>query len=68
MDDQTALPDPSAAAFDFNNPAFRADPYPAYRFLREAAPLWRAPTGQWIVSSHALATSLLRDRALRPRQ
>ena len=42
-----------AVSFDFANPAFRADPYPAYRFLREAAPLWRAPTGQWVLSSHA---------------
>jgi cytochrome P450 len=61
MDDQTAIPETDGAAFDFNNPAFRADPYPAYRFLREAAPVWRAPTGQWIVSSHAGATAILRD-------
>jgi cytochrome P450 len=56
---QAALP--QADGFDFNNPAFRADPYPAYRFLREAAPVWRAPTGQWIVTSHALCTAILRD-------
>jgi cytochrome P450 len=48
-------------SFDFANPAFRADPYPGYRFLREAAPLWRLPTGQWIVSTHAGCTALLRD-------
>jgi cytochrome P450 len=47
--------------FDFANPAFRADPYPGYRFLREAAPLWRLPTGQWIVSTHAACTAVLRD-------
>ncbi len=51
----------SPASFDFANPALRANPYPAYRFLREAAPIWRAPTGQWIVSTHAGCTSLLRD-------
>ena len=51
----------SPAGFDFANPALRANPYPAYRFLREAAPIWRAPTGHWIVSSHAGCTSLLRD-------
>ena len=62
MDDQTAPPEASqAAAFDFNNPAFRADPYPAYRFLREAAPIWHAPSGHWIVSTHALTTAILRD-------
>ena len=51
----------SVSGFDFANPALRADPYPAYRFLREAAPLWRAPTGHWIVSTHAGCTALLRD-------
>ena len=51
----------SPASFDFANPALRADPYPAYRFLREAAPIWRAPTGHWVVSTHAGCTSLLRD-------
>jgi cytochrome P450 len=48
-------------AFDFNNPAFRANPYPAYRFLRSAAPVWRSPDGMWIVSTHAGCASVLRD-------
>ncbi len=48
-------------SFDFANPAFRADPYPGYRFLREAAPVWQLPTGQWVVSTHAGCTALLRD-------
>jgi cytochrome P450 len=47
--------------FDFANPAFRADPYPAYRFLRHSAPICRLPTGQWVVSTHAGCTALLRD-------
>ena len=51
----------AATGFDFANPALRADPYPAYRFLREAAPIWRAPTGHWVVSTHAGCTALLRD-------
>jgi len=50
-----------ATSFDFANPALRANPYPAYRFLREAAPMWRAPTGHWIVSTHAGCTQVLRD-------
>jgi cytochrome P450 len=50
------------AQFDFASPVFRADPYPAYRFLRQTAPIWRLPaTGQWIISSHAGCTALLRD-------
>ncbi len=51
----------SPASFDFADPALRANPYPAYRFLREAAPIWRAPTGHWIVSTHAGCSQLLRD-------
>jgi cytochrome P450 len=47
--------------FDFANPAFRADPYPAYRFLRQMAPIWRMPNGFWIVSTHAECTAILRD-------
>ena len=53
--------DASAGGFDFNNPVLRANPYPAYKFLRDAAPLWRAPTGQWIASTHAGCTALARD-------
>ncbi len=51
----------SPTSFDFANPALRADPYPAYRFLREAAPIWHAPTGHWVISTHAGCTALLRD-------
>jgi len=47
--------------FDFDNPAIRANPYPAYRMLREAAPIWRAPSGHWIVSTHAGCAALMRD-------
>jgi cytochrome P450 len=47
--------------FDFGNPVFRANPYPAYRFLRQMAPIWRMPAGQWIVSTHAGCTAVLRD-------
>jgi len=47
--------------FDFGNPVFRANPYPAYKFLRQMAPVWRMPAGQWIVSSHAGCTAVLRD-------
>ncbi len=61
MDTHTPALEASDGAFDFNNPAFRADPYPAYRFLREAAPIWRAPTGQWLISTHAHTTAILRD-------
>ena len=47
--------------FDFDNPLFRANPYPAYQFLRDAAPIWRLPSGQWLVSTHAGCTAVLKD-------
>jgi len=47
--------------FDFANPVFRANPYPAYKFLRDMAPVWRMPAGHWIVSTHAGCTAMLRD-------
>ena len=47
--------------FDFDSPLFRANPYPAYQFLRDAAPIWRLPTGEWLVSTHAACTAVLRD-------
>jgi cytochrome P450 len=64
MDEHSITPPadlPSGGGFDFNNPLFRANPYPAYRFLREAAPVWRSPTGHWIVTTHAGCTAILRD-------
>jgi len=49
------------SGFDLDNPVFRANPYPAYRFLREAAPIWRAPTGHWLLTAHADCVAVLRD-------
>jgi hypothetical protein len=49
------------SGFDFDDPIFRANPYPAYRFLREAAPVWRAPTGHWLLTAHADCVAVLRD-------
>jgi cytochrome P450 len=51
------------AAFDPFDPATRACPYPAYRRLREAAPVSLHPqTGIWWVSGHADAHAVLRDQ------
>jgi cytochrome P450 len=56
---------PSEVGFRPTDPAFIADPYPAYRRLREAHPiLWNDETGQWLVSRHADVNRLLRDRRL----
>ncbi|MFF8102614.1 cytochrome P450 [Streptomyces sp. NPDC016640] len=55
----------SAPAFDPWDPAFLADPCPAYAELRERGrALWFEPTNQWLVPHHADVSALLRDRRL----
>ena len=59
-------------SFDPADPAFVADPYPAYARLREAGPQWCESAGVWLIARHAQVTALLRDRRLgrvfRPRE
>jgi len=51
--------------FDPADPAFIADPYPAYAALRRDAPVrWYAPGGFWLVARHAHVDALLRDPRL----
>ncbi|MEU8776185.1 cytochrome P450 [Streptomyces sp. NPDC048606] len=51
--------------FDPWDAAFVADPYPAYRELRERGRVvWAEATGQWLVPHHADVSALLRDRRL----
>ncbi|MGW4596967.1 cytochrome P450 [Streptomyces sp. NPDC004457] len=52
-------------AFDPWDPAFVADPYPAYAQLRARGRVIRyEPTDQWLVPHHADVSALLRDRRL----
>ncbi|MEU2061911.1 cytochrome P450 [Streptomyces sp. NPDC013455] len=52
-------------AFDPWDPAFLADPYPAYAELRARGRVIRyEPTDQWLVPHHADVSALLRDRRL----
>src|ERR1700730_16740239 len=51
-------------AFNPRDPAFIADPYPAYRELREAAPVWRSPFGRTFLTRYEDCSLLLRDRRL----
>jgi cytochrome P450 len=47
------------------DPAFIADPYPAFERLRGVGPLlFDEPTRQWLVTRHADVGALLRDRRL----
>ncbi|MGV9242511.1 cytochrome P450 [Streptomyces sp. NPDC003710] len=56
---------PSDLAFDPWDPAFVADPYPAYAELRALGRvLHYEPTDQWLVPHHADVSALLRDRRL----
>ncbi|MFF8969072.1 cytochrome P450 [Streptomyces sp. NPDC014995] len=56
---------PTALAFDPWDPAFVADPYPAYAELRDRGRVIHyEPTGQWLVPHHADVSALLRDRRL----
>ncbi|MCP2341060.1 cytochrome P450 [Actinomadura rupiterrae] len=57
---ETPTSDPE---IDFNpfDPAYRADPYPYYRRLRENAPVFRTPLGHWLLSRHADCAAVLRD-------
>lgn len=52
-------------AFDPWDPAFLADPYPAYAELRAKGRVqYFEPTDQWLVPHHADVSALLRDRRL----
>ncbi|MFF8729041.1 cytochrome P450 [Streptomyces sp. NPDC015171] len=56
---------PTVLAFDPWDPAFVADPYPAYAELRARGRVIRyEPTDQWLVPRHADVSALLRDRRL----
>ncbi|MFI9649223.1 cytochrome P450 [Streptomyces sp. NPDC052040] len=56
---------PPDLAFDPWDPAFLADPCPAYAELRALGRVIPyAPTGQWLVPHHADVSALLRDRRL----
>ncbi|MEU6895751.1 cytochrome P450 [Streptomyces sp. NPDC046557] len=51
--------------FDPWDAAFVADPYPAYRELRESGrAVWSEATGQWLVPHYDDVNALLRDRRL----
>ncbi|MFG3550915.1 cytochrome P450 [Streptomyces sp. NPDC047725] len=55
----------SDLAFDPWDPAFVADPYPAYAELRARGRVhYYEPSDQWLVPHHADVSALLRDRRL----
>nr|WP_284289495.1 PH domain-containing protein [Angustibacter aerolatus] len=51
--------------FSLDDPAFVADPYPAFAAARAAAPVqWHAGLGSYVALSHAACDVVLRDRRL----
>jgi cytochrome P450 len=50
--------------FNPTDPAFRANPYPAYKRLREMSPMWLSPFGFWIATRHSDIVAILRDRRM----
>ena len=49
-------------AFNLTDPAFVRDPYPAYRMLRERAPVWKSPMGVWVLTRYDDIAKLLKDQ------
>jgi cytochrome P450/acyl carrier protein len=61
MSGQVAYP---ACGFDLQNTAIQANPYPAYRWLRENAPVYPLEgVPIWVVSRHAEVEAVLRDHS-----
>ena len=52
------------AGFNPRDPAFIANPYPAFRQLRETMPVWRSPFGRTFLTRYEDSSSLMRDRRL----
>lgn len=57
---------PDVAELPFNpaDPSFQADPFPAYRVLRDRFPVLRGPLGAFLVSRYEDCELLLRDRRM----
>jgi cytochrome P450 len=68
LDEEPAgRPAATAVSFDSHDPELAADPFPAYRRLREACPVaWStAHGGFWVATGHAQTAALARDEAVR---
>ena len=57
--------DPGALLLQLFTPAARANPYPIYAQLREAAPVFKTPMGGWMVTRYEQVDRVLRSPAFR---
>ncbi|MCZ7416012.1 MULTISPECIES: cytochrome P450 [unclassified Streptomyces] len=70
VDDVSSVPrsaadgSPPVDSFNPADPALHADPYPAYRTLRDRYPVMRGPLGVFLVSRYEDCETLLRDRRM----
>lgn len=62
MNDMSRPPAGTRLVFDPLDPAFIADPYPFYRRLREAAPVFKAEQGFWLLTRYEDVAFSLRDK------
>ena len=63
MNDMTPpVVDGEPLRFDPLDPAFISDPYPFYRRLREAAPVFKTPQGFWLITRYEDVAFSLRDK------
>jgi cytochrome P450 len=59
----SALPASAVKGFDPNDPDLVADPYPAFRALRERDPIHWSPLGYWVASRYDDVRRVLMDRS-----
>ncbi len=59
----SALPASAVKGFDPNDPDLVADPYPAFRALREGDPIHWSPLGYWVASRYNDVRRVLMDRS-----
>lgn len=59
------MPDPGPLLLSLFTPQHRANPYPIYAQLREHAPVFRTPMGNWMITRYELVDRVLRSSAFR---
>ena len=59
---QSRQANPSFDGFNPMSPEFIANPYPAYAYLRDNAPVVKTPYGFWLLARHEDVSTLVKDR------
>lgn len=64
MTNDTANILPETINFDFRDPEYRKNPYPALAMLRRQAPVYQSPMGFWLITRYDQVNALNRDPRL----